>query len=110
MGTLPVYARRTNCYMPGWSSLDRHSYVATVKVTPPRTVREPEDFDDGGTYIVHARAPAGAPSLTRALEHTMSGSNCRHEYDCCGCAFRTAVARRVSARDYVVRVSVGYNY
>ena len=110
MQTLHLYEQRTFAYMPGWSSLDRSTFAATVRMTPPRVVREAEDYDDGGTYLAHIRAPAGAPNLVRAIESTLSGSNCRHEYDCCGCASRRARAKRIGRRDYVVSVSTSFNY
>jgi hypothetical protein len=110
METLHLYERKSHHYRDGWSGLDRHDFVATVKVTPPKMVREPEGYDDGGVYIMHARAPRGTPNLKRALQDSLSNSGCKHEYDCCGCAATYARVTKVSARDYIVRSTVSYNY
>jgi hypothetical protein len=105
-----LYERLTHKYCDGWAGNDAHRFVAIVKLTPHRMVREYEDVDDGGTYIQHCRAPAGAPNLTRALRDTLSGSNCRHDWDCCGCASRSVRVFKVSARDYVITADISYNY
>lgn len=110
MLTNHIYERLTHKYVDGWRELDREKFVATVQSTPPRLVREGNGHDDMGSYIMHVRAPRDAPDLRQGLRDTFSGSNCRHEYDCCGCTTRRAAVNKVSARDYVLRVSVSRNY
>lgn len=112
MLTIPVYERVTRNYRDGWKYLDHEEFVGNVRVTPPRLVREPdaEDFGDEGTYIMHARTAPGSPNIREALHDTFSGTNCRHEYDCCGCIFRHARVRKVGPRDYVIRQTVSRNY
>lgn len=110
MQTVHVYQRLTNRYVDSYRHLDRSKFLGTVKITPPRLVREANDYDDGGTYLLHARAPAGSPNLTHALRDTLSHHGCSHEYDCCGCRSVSARVRKVSARDYVIVQSVSFNY
>lgn len=112
MHTEHLYARKTHRYVDTYRHLDRRDFVAAVRVTPPRQVREPESYDDGGDYIVHVRAPAAAAdkNLSQALRDTLSYQGCHHEYDCCGCKSQRASVRRIGRRDYVVRLSVGFNY
>lgn len=113
MQTVNVYQRLTNRYVDSYRHLDRSKFLGTVKLTPPRKVREPREQDayyDEGTYLLHARAPAGSPDLTGALRSTLTHSGCHHEYDCCGCRSVRANVRKVSARDYVVTYDVSFNY
>lgn len=105
-----LYLRLTHKYCDGWADNDRQHFMGFVKLTPARMVRESEDMDDGGTYLQHCRAPAGVPDLTQALRDTLSGSNCRHDWDCCGCASRRATVTKISARDYVIKTKISYNY
>lgn len=105
-----LYERLTFRYALGWSHLDNERFVATVKSTPFRLVREGNYHDDLGTYLAHVRAPRGAPNLIEAIRDSFGGSGCRHEYDCCGCRSRFVQVKKVSARGYVLRVSVSRNY
>lgn len=111
MDTINLYVRKTSKYADGWSHLDEQQYVGTVMVTPYKQVREGNDYDDGGTYIRHARLAARADwkLLTKALKDTMGGSNCRHEYDCCGCARHSVKVER-HGRTAVIFTSISYNY
>jgi hypothetical protein len=110
--SLHVYNRLTHKYNPGWASLDRHEYAGTVKVLGGRITRQGEDYDEGDTWVHRVIAPAKlkAADLSDALRDTMGGSNCQHEYDCCGCALRHASVKRINRRTYSVRISVTYNY
>ena len=110
MRALHVYERKTFKFVDSARSRDRHDFVATVKMTPAKCVREAEEYDDGGTYIVHARAPSGAPNLTRHLTTTLSHWGCSHEYDCCGCRLTRASVQKISARDYVIKLDHSFNY
>lgn len=112
MEAVNLFARTTNKYRDGYSYLDNFNYFATVKLTPAKMVREPRDYDDGGTFVQYLRVPAGMDTkqLDRALYDTMGGSNCRHEYDCCGCASRRIFTKMISPRKMMVRTSVSYNY
>lgn len=115
METLHLYRRTSHKYRDGWQHLDSSEYVATARLTPAKMVEEPRDFDEGGTYIMHATIPTTSrkhrESIIRALHDTLGGSECRHEYDCCGCASRYVKATPSGKRHrYVVKMSVTYNY
>ena len=111
MQEIQLSARKSHDYAAGWEYLDHREHVGTVKLTPRRLVAKGEDYDEGGTYLQHARIPAGMPVnlFKRAVRDTMGGSNCRHEYDCCGCAsYHVSVQNR--GRRAVIRTRVSYNY
>lgn len=110
MQTLNLYERLSHKYRDGWRHLDNEIFVATVKATPPKWVEEGNSIDDGGAYIMHVRAPSGAPDLRKPLRDTLSDSGCRHDFDCCGCQSTSASVRKISARDYLVKVLVRFNY
>jgi hypothetical protein len=110
-----MYERKTFKYRPGWAGLDRSEYVGTVKVLAPTKIEEPSEDDDiscGPVYRfrVVARSADKGKDFTAAIEDTLGGSSCQHEYDCCGCVSRFVRARRVSAREYAVIQSTSYNY
>jgi len=114
MYQVPVYIRKTFSYVDGWSSLDREEYLATLKFTPPSVIALPSinsDHSEGPTYVQHARAPSGVDVslLKQAIRDTTGGSNCRHEYDCCGCASRFV---RVTNRGRKLRIvtQISFNY
>lgn len=109
-----LFRRLTHKYRDGWSHEDQHEYLCGAKLTPAKLVREPEGFDDGGTYIMHATVPRGfsprqARAIEQALEDSLGGSSCRHEHDCCGCQIRRVNAKRRGSR-FVVKMDVSYNY
>ncbi len=111
MQAVHLNVRTSNTYADGWRHLDSDEYVGTVKLTPRRLVAEGDGHDEGGTYLQHARIPAGMPVdlFKQAVRDTLSGSNCRHEYDCCGCAsYHVSVQNR--GRQAVIRTRVSYNY
>lgn len=107
-----VYQRRTFKFSPGWAHLDDYDFVATLRVTPFQKTREGNGYDDGGSWVAYTRLPAGSNwrTIARAVEQSMGGSNCRHEYDCCGCSTRRVFTRLVAPRRLMIRVSISYNY
>jgi hypothetical protein len=112
MQQVHLYERLTHKYADGYRYLDQDRFVATVKLTPPVMVREPDSYDDGGVFVQHLRTPAGAPLalIRQALRDTLGGSSCRHEYDCCGCASTRIFTKVLGPRHVLVRTSVSYNY
>ena len=112
MQTVHAYKRLSHKWAAGWQHLDNDTFVATVKLTPSKTVREADGYDDGGTYVQHTRAPSGVniKDLMQALRDTIGGSNCRHEHDCCGCASRSVRVKHLGSRRLLVRTDVSYNY
>jgi hypothetical protein len=107
-----LFTRLTNRYADGWRHLDTEEFTGTVKVLGVTRQTEGEGYDDGGSYRYRVVAPSAlkGKDLTRAIGQSMGGSGCRHEYDCCGCATHRASVKRVSPREYAVRVRVSYNY
>jgi hypothetical protein len=107
-----IYQRMTHRYADGWRHLDQEEFVGTVKVLAPTRQTEPESYDEGGETRFRIVAPPAlkGQDLSLAIRQTLSGSGCRHEYDCCGCASTRASVKRVSPREYAVRVAVSYNY
>lgn len=112
MQKVHAYQRLTHGYVDGWRHLDSDEFVATIKLTPAKLVIEGKDHDDGGVYVQYRRAPAGVSisTLKQALRDTMSGSNCRHEHDCCGCASRSVRIQHLGSRRLLVRTRVSFNY
>ena len=110
MMTLYLYQRLTHRYRDGWADSDDWRYVSTARMTPWRIAQEPRDYDDGGTSIAWLTVDRADPALVRqAIIDTLGGSRCRHEYDCCGCAFHRVDARRLSRRQWLVHRSTGFN-
>ena len=107
--TIELYERLTHQYADGWRDLDDERYLGTVKMLSLRLTRD--DGIDGNTHLTRVIAPTdlSAVDLTHAIEDTLSGSRCRHEHDCCGCPSTYADARRISAREYAVKISTFYN-
>lgn len=112
METVTLYNRVTDRYRDGWYHLDDWEPVAQVKMTAPRLVREGNDYDDGGTYVRYFRRPAGIDQrkIYAAVRDTLSGSHCRHEYDCCGCVFTSVRSSAVNHRTVRVEITVNRNF
>jgi hypothetical protein len=112
MQAVNTYTRLTHGYRDGWGYLDADEYFATVKLTAPKVTVAAGGYDEGPTYVQYARAPTGVDmqQLKQALRDTMGGSNCRHDYDCCGCASRMVDVKHLGNRRILVRTSVSYNY
>jgi hypothetical protein len=113
MQHINLYLRRTFRYADGWASLDQHSYLQTVRAPAPRVIEE--DWGWGGVLRYTLKVPGQLSrkdhvALKRAIYHTMGGSTCRHEWDCCGCIRRMVSVQRVSKREYSVRISAYRNY
>lgn len=116
MLTADLETRKSRRYVDAYGHLDDWEFVGSVRVTPPRMVREPRDFDDGGSYVRWVRVPADVArtvdpkTIRRALADTFSFHGCGHDYDCCGCSSVSASAERVGRRDWVLRERHSFNY
>lgn len=101
----------THGYAPGWRHLDRSRSLGEVALTPRKAVSAGNGYDEGPTYTQHVRLPRGMNSdlAVRGLVDTISGSRCRHEHDCCGCASTSVSVRSLSKRDLLVRSRISYN-
>jgi hypothetical protein len=109
MEQINIYKRLTHKFNLGWSYEDEWEAAALVKVLPAKWVAS---TDDSSVFIERLIAPSSLrkTDLTRAIASTLTHSGCRHEHDCCGCPSYHATVRRVSAREYVAKVNVTYNY
>lgn len=112
MHIINLYQRTTFKYRDAYRELDDEVYVGDVKMLGGKRIKESSDFDDGGIYRHRIIAPRSLANndLSIAIGSYFSGSNCRHEWDCCGCAFTNAFARRISKREYIVEIKTSYNY
>jgi hypothetical protein len=115
MQHINLYLRRTFRYADGWASLDQHSYLHTVRAPAPRVIEEDWGGEHAGVLRYTLKVPGQLSRkehahIKRAIYHTLGGSSCRHERDCCGCLGRTVSVQRVSTREYSVRVSAYRNY
>lgn len=106
---LHLYKRLTHKYQDGWSSLDESVYIGTAKMLSRRMLKD--NGIDGQMHLTRVIAPAslGNTNLSDVIHSTLSFSRCRHEHDCCGCARITANVRRLSRRQYSVRLVTTYN-
>ena len=109
MQQIDIYKRLTHKFNLGWSHEDEWDTAATVKVLPYKVI---DINDDSYTVTQRVIAPSShrKTDLSSAIASTFSRSGCRHEYDCCGCVSFHAIVRRVSAREYVAKISASRNY
>lgn len=102
--------RNTYCYASGWDSLDEWEPIGEWRSLSYRT--SPPDDERGfyWTRRVQVRSADSHKRIVRALYHTLRGSNCRHEHDCCGCPFWVIhEVKQVAKREYIVKGALGYN-
>ncbi len=110
-----VQERLTSRYRDGWDHLDNWQHLATLKALAPRVTSTGDGHDDAGSVVQRFVIPSEARGLNtrriaQALTATLSGSRCRHEYDCCGCISRSARAIASSRTSISVRISLTRNY
>lgn len=112
MQTVQANIQTTRKWAAGWSYMEATQHVADVKLTAPRVTKQGNGYDEGPRTVQYTRIPRGvnATRLATALVHTLSGSSCQHEYDCCGCASYYTRVTKVNKRQLRVNTSVSYNY
>jgi hypothetical protein len=106
---ITLFKRLTNKYRLGWDDLNTHQFLGVAKMLTPRLV---EDHGiDGKMHMTRIIVPAalGSADLSYAISSSLSYSHCRHEHDCCGCATVGADVRRLSRRQYSVKLFTSYN-
>jgi hypothetical protein len=106
METMRLRLRKTNKFNDGWSCLEDWEDVGEV------SLHRCSKTERNGNYtmrflVVNDNHLAG--DLSQAIRDTLSGSNCRHEFDCCGCASRSASVKRKN-NVYKVTVTVTHNF
>ena len=111
MNNIALYQRRTRAYVDSFRHLDRHDFLCSIRLTPPRWIRCRESFDDAGTYVMSGRIPSGISrkAIIDAAEETLTHWDCHHTHDCCGCRLTRAKAR-IQGRKLFVTVKVSFNY
>ncbi len=120
MDTYPIYARLTHNYATGWAHLDRHEFLANLKLTPPKLVHVDENGDL--TRHLHGRISAQQmrklreaarrhPSPIKSFRHRLQvaiaenfSGGCRCEHDCCG-HYQQWAKVRLFGRKVFVKVS-----
>jgi hypothetical protein len=109
---LHIQERLTHRYVDSYRHLDETRHIGVVKQLNPTRSVAPTGYDDGGEWYFRVVAPTHLKhlDLTRPIRSSLSHYGCHHEYDCCGCASYHASVKRVSKREYCVRVHVSYNY
>jgi hypothetical protein len=113
MSTIIHLERRvTHRYVGEYQHLDEWQDVGRAKVFPPRKIEDGNGHDDAGTYLMHAKIPAGQdPEASRqALADRYTRWGCSHEYDCCGCLSTSAKVKRLTPRTFSVLIRQSRNY
>jgi hypothetical protein len=125
---MPQFARCTTRitrgYRDGWSNLDTWGQPTfKVKVLAGNGKRYREDRDGGYSYFNRVVAMNDSSELhhkdfakltdaeiERAIYDTISGSSCRHEHDCCGCASSSITLTKVRKHEWKMETRISYNY
>lgn len=102
-------ARRTYHYRDAWDRLDLWGEPLRFKTLGGRVTRQAEQYDEVDTFVFRAIGDKRGDQAeqAQALRDTLSGSNCSHEHDCCGCTTYRASVRRLRPGVFFVRVT-GY--
>lgn len=106
--------RITHKYRDGWRGLDGWNTVGTYVVRRRFVEQLPDDADqdaEPGTLLMVETRLNGTQAFTveqvkTALENTLSGSSCTHDWDCCGCVSSYAQADHMGANEW--RVLINY--
>ena len=112
METVYLEKRKTHRYVGTYQHLDEWQDVGVARVTPPKLVREAQDFDEGGTYLRWVEFPRGQDlqASEQALVDMYNTHGCHHDWDCCGCqSVRSRIVHR-KGRRVVLQSRVAYNY
>jgi hypothetical protein len=127
-----IESRLSHSYVQGYAHLDSWEGVCDARTSKSYVVAEPSDeeaSDGGSTALLVVLTPAELEAakntyrrvagdrrlsfnrwMNRAIEESLSGGGCGHEYDCCGCASYYADAHRTKPREFSVVVRRSYNY
>jgi hypothetical protein len=112
MNTITASPRLTFGYRDGWSHLDSWGDSMKFKVLGGRIIEAGNSYDEGGRVLYHVVGDKRADQATQldALRSYFSGSSCRHEHDCCGCASTSASIKPIRPGLFTVLVRTSYNY
>lgn len=125
-------SRQTSRYVLGYAHLDSWVPVCDALRSVPRVVESPDyqEASDGGTTALlvvitpselakaknryrrlsDQKKPTFTRWMNRAIEASLSGGGCGHEFDCCGCPSWYADSHRTKPREFSVRVHRSFNY
>lgn len=107
------YVRLTNRYVGSCDHMNEHRYAFTGRVVPSKTLAEGDGYNEERVQLLVVRVLSGSTNPSddaRAIRDTFTKAGCHHEYDCCGCASHHASVRRISGREYSVRLTTYWNY
>jgi hypothetical protein len=113
--TITLERRETFKYRDGWAYEDEWQTIGHAKVV--RSVKLSEDRESAEEYtsvlkilrVQPDRADIPDDHIKDALRDTFGGSNCQHDYDCCGCWHSHARVRKMG-KYYAVRINSSRNY
>lgn len=108
-----LYLRETHQYNDGWSHLDRWTTLGKIKVLAFKRVHTPATDQDSTTQwkttVIGLKGVA--PKIAaRALYDHFGTSDCRHEYDCCGCQITRPSIKQVKSGCWQVKLNISRNY
>ena len=113
---MDLNTRTTRKFADGYASLDKWESIGSIEEIGRKT-ETPAD-DDGDltepqTTTIHAIITSDKTDyqIMGAIHDTYTVSDCRHEWDCCGCrSFRVRNAKRVTGDLWCVEVGSSRNY
>jgi hypothetical protein len=104
--------RATSSYRDGWSHLDQWDSIRPFALKLTAGAYQDDDGEGDWWRFKHvARLPRDVPYdvAVKAIKDNMSGSNCRHSHDCCGCVASYVDVIRISRRQICIRVTFSRN-
>lgn len=105
---ITLSARLTFGYSPGWDSLDKWGEYIGAKVLAEKRHHKDDGYTTTRTIVCKHK---DSKLIMAAIRSTFTRSNCRHEYDCCGCyTHRITRLHRVKRGEYSVTVCSSPNY
>ena len=110
--------RVTHKYRDGWRNLDEWETLGAVTVRRRfgEQLKDDADIDDeaGTVLLVEVELALDGEytedDVRRALNSTFSGSDCTHDYDCCGCVSRYARAQAMGGKEWMLLINYTRNY
>lgn len=107
-----VERRLTFAYRAAWVYLDQHAYYGDARVIDTPVIDRHDDgaFSKRMTIGFTAAEEVTSGMVCEALIDSLSGTNCTHEHDCCGCWHYSAEAEHVEGSVYAVVQHAARNY
>jgi hypothetical protein len=107
--------RSTRQFADGYAHMDKWEEVGSMEDISSKTVEsdDGEDLTEPRKTTLHTiiTSKADDEKIKAAIYDTFTVSNCKHEYDCCGCrSFRVTSAKRVTGDLWCVEIGSSRNY